>query len=387
MSLATHSVCMELCPRTPDRVAPAMPSVLEHTEIPTAPMGSPCVARSCGTPSRQLPMKSPASGNAPLTGRSTRRASAGGVATPLRASRRHSFAGLPEELNAPTPRALILCDCGHCPMCLAVSETIYGVHRTVAIATSPRKCEQVRLGDLASPGPSSPGQSPLECAIPEALPSVELVQEIPVCRDMFTSACLPCDGVRDPRKQRQQVLLPFLVIPTSTSCANMGKVDDPRIGQQPVVSGSELLPESMPLLNLNSITSGHCQGSASLHPVDPRRRRRRLAKDLGPERLSMATPCKRRLSPAQEPELELEQAIMPGLAVQRQPPAAPKCPRSPTHPASCRARRYRSPTPGPACSRPQSKGSRYRSPTPGPSRCKQSDASGYANSSMRGISP
>jgi len=315
-----------------------------------------------------MPMKSPTSGKPPSC--ASLATSVRGVATPLRASRRYASTAAQEELGAPTPRALKLCDCGHCSTCAMSSAAIHGIHEIEVTASSTgtvsngifAECKPLKLSDLACPSPSSPGQSPSDFAIPDGMPDLELVEEMPIHGVMQTSAHVLREAFLDPRRQ-QQVLLPLFVIPVSTSStdahefASMGKASDPRIRLLPAASEEGARCKAVPVPNAFEPKQGsfllpsssdprrHCKelGSSS----DPRRlgfpRTKRLAKELGSckKPLRTATPCKRQLSPTSM------------LAPQ-------KFPRSPSDPASCPARRYRSPTPGPEEFRPSSKGFRYR---------------------------
>lgn len=225
------------------------------------------------------------SANAPMTGRSaTGRRS---VATPLRTSRRASFPSAPQdELNGPTPRTLELCDCGHSPVCAVATVSILPMTSTAVIESSPRLCRPVELSDLASPGPSSPGQAPTECAVPDAALEGELVQEIPV---RGSGLCFSQgEHVHDPRMRHGRVPLPFIIIPTSTS------------------------------------STGGRAGSFT-EVADPRIRHQSLLAEAHAPRTSAR---KRPRSPTPIPE-------------------APQFPRSPGHVVSCRAGRYRSPTPVP----------------------------------------
>jgi len=239
MALVMHPEAAETCPRTPDRfnpfVALVMPEAVIAGASAVAPLGSPLLARLCGTPCRQFPLKSPASSNAPMTGCSGA-TPARGVATPVRSCRRRTFAAPQKEYSAPTPRALTLCDCGHCPACVPVGMTIINQgDQSAALSSFPAtKRGIICLSDLACPGPSSPGPSPsaFDDAL-QGLENMELVQEIPICATLpnFSQALNEC--VCDPRKRQRQVSLPVLVIPTSASCmevpaaAAMGKASDP----------------------------------------------------------------------------------------------------------------------------------------------------------------
>lgn len=301
MSLKMQQERKNFCPMTPDRVRTSdcgLDRFHGGGEFAAAPTGSPVCARSCYTPIRQLPLNTPASCNAPMTGCSgaSLATPARGVATPMRASRRCSVTAPTEEEEEPKaliPRALNLCDCGHCAACATEAST----QRSLA------RVKPMRLSDLAGPSPASPGQSPSEGDIPVAL-TLGAPEEILLCGSP--------GSVRDPRKRPRHLSLPLLVIPIGTACtepvASTQKVSDPRL---------------------------KC-----------------LENDLGAdaELLRTAAGCKRRRSSA----LML---------------APPQSPRSAAHAASCRTRRYRSPTPGPEHSQPCSRGSRYRyrSPTPVPS--------------------
>jgi len=311
------------CPTTPDRVRTsdcALELFREGGELAAAPRGSPVCARSCYTPIRQLPLHTPASCNAPMTGCSGASLATPlrGVATPMRASRRCSVtarAEEEEEPNAPLPRTLNLCGCGHCAECA----THAPAHSSLATL------KPLRLSELADPSPASPGQSPSEGDIPDALTlgasslrsRAGLTQEILLCGSS--------SSVRDPRKRQRYVSSPIVVIPTGTACvAEQSGVSSQKVG-------------------------------------DPR---------LLQKQLQTASCRKRRLSPA----LML---------------APPHPPRSATRAASCRTRRYRSPTPGPEHSKPCSRGSRerYRSPTPVPSCGKFSDLDGDQHSLIVDMSP
>lgn len=391
MSLGMHPQCLETCPRTPDRVAPVTQSMsLEHLEdegIAAVSNLSSRLSFRCDTPSRQMPMMSPPSARMPMKSPTSGKPPSGashatsvrGVATPLRASRRYASTAAQEELDAPTPRALKLCDCGHCSTCAVASTTIHGIQEISVIASSAgtvsdrifAECKMLKLSDLACPRPSSPGQSPLDFAILAGMPDLELVKEVPIRGALRGSAhALREAFFPDPRRQQQQqVLSPLLIIPVSTSNteASVGKASDPRIRPFPSASKEDARSEAV----LVPGTSLPRQGGVLLPSSrDPRRKCRRLAKELGCYKtlLHTATPCKRRLSPS---------SVL----------APPLCPSSLSNSASCRARRYRSPTPGPEEVRPSSKGARYRSPTPEPSRCKRSDSAGYAHSTAIGATP
>lgn len=323
MSLKMQQEHKNFCPMTPDRVRTSDCGLeLFHGggEFAAAPTGSPVCARSCYTPIRQLPLNTPASCNAPMTGCSgaSLATPARGVATPMRASRRCSVTAPTEEEEEPKaliPRALNLCDCGHCAACATEAST----------QSSLARVKPMRLSDLAGPSPASPGQSPSEGDIPVALtlgassflPHAGLTQEILLCGSP--------SSVRDPRKRPRHVSLPILVIP---------------------------------IIPIGIACTDEEPGASTQKVSDPRLKY--FANDLGPdaELLRTAAGYKRRRSSA----LML---------------APPQSPRSAAHVASCRTRRYRSPTPGPEHSQPCSRGSRYRyrSPTPVPScdQCSEPD--------------
>jgi len=286
-------------PRTPDRVRPAMPLGVPEDfcvrEVAVGPPASPLHVHSCGTPSRQLPMKSPAL----LTGCSGA-TPARGIATPVRMSRRRDCVASQKEPSAPTPRALSLCDCGHCPACIAAGvnminhieqhvptdftsadidqfpavgatdgsdldlfgpvssplqrsgpytdpkfdkENMQARASNVNCSILTRLNKVISLSDLASPGPSCPCQSSpkfddTECGFED----MELVQEIPICDSLLSFDQVLSECVHEPRKRQPQVWLPVPEIPTSTSCTeaassdSMSKASDPRIPCQPLVS-------------------------------------------------------------------------------------------------------------------------------------------------------
>jgi len=337
------------CPMTPDRGAPEQ---THFRKVAAALAASPLLALRCSTPTQHIPMMSPAPMKSPSCfGTPARGTPSRGVATPVRSSRRCSFSviGSMEETHAPTPRALNLCDCGDCPACNSVSGNTCGaVYRPAAtIAKSPAGGMQLaRLGDLASAAPMSPGLTPPDCDIADAMEIDAPVLEIELrglaarrCRvlEIDISCCtqMSDESERDPRKRKETFSLPIL---------------DPRLRQQPAVPAATAIV----------LSQGYDAHLLSDHS-DPRRRRRRLpvVKDLAlpAALLHIPTPCKRALSPALTP-------------------VAPKCPRAPVS-GSCRTRRYRSPTPGPEHSRPSSRasGCRDRSLTPSPlERGKRSDS-------------
>lgn len=311
-----------------------------------APIGSPVCARSCYTPIRQLPLNTPASCNAPMTGCSGASLATPlrGVATPMRASRRCAVTAPTEEEdepNEPMPRTLNLCDCGHCAACATEGST-----QSKFLRGHP-----MRLSDLAGPSPASPGQSPSQEDIPDALTlgasslrsCAGPTQEIPLCGSPST--------VRDPRKRQRCVSLPLVVIPTRSACRAEQpdapqKVSDPRLFQKLVPTERGALPRTT-MLHHSPVSRGNCE----------------------PEPLQSAAPCKRRRSPA----MML---------------ASPQRFRSATQSASCSIRRYRSPTPVPQHSQLSSRGScdRYRSPTPVPSSREYSDQDGGKHSLIVGMS-
>jgi len=314
MSLTVHAEC----PMTPDRATPVKAStIVEH--FPVAPMGSP---GSCNTPGRQGgPMMSPA------TACSERATSARGVATPLRAGRTRRVSLAQEEEVQPLLLRFDAVACGAAP-----------------IAGSTFKSNPVFLSDFAVPGLSDlsgllHGGSPTEFAMPHAASHDNgTVQELHIGLSSSTHGFN--EIVRDPRK-RPQVSLPEVVVPLG-ACSSLR---DPRLGQRAVPSA---LPD-VPMFCASTVLPS--QGSAAPASCsDPRRLPRRRNLGDRTQALPAAKPCKRGLSP--------EVAL-----------TVPNCPRSPIQPASVRARRYRSPTPGPDEERvpPSSRGSRYRSPTPGPS--------------------
>lgn len=292
---------------TPDREASLCPVSCVSPQTFAAPMGSPICS---GTPVRGTPAK-----GTPAKGTPAR-----GVATPLRSTRRCSFATAPlEEHNVPTPRTLNLCD--------FACDATFGT-------------KSVTLEDLASPGPLTCGQSPADCDMSlsmhhaaEGSLEIPLLQEISSIKHsdesvLEVSMNMPLEGMHDPRKRRNVVSLPAV---------------DPRLRSQP-----------LPLFVAVPAKHGYQAAQSS---SDPRRRRRRLLPESSCiESLPQLTPCKRRLSPAASTEECL-------LTL----PATPKCARAP---GSCRSRRYRSPTPCPehAEERSISVRCRDRSLTPGPSR-------------------
>jgi len=301
-----------------------------------------------------MPMQSPTSSKAALTGCSGR-ASVRGVATPLRSSCKRASASKSkscQDLNAPTPRVLHWCDCGTCPSCLSEC-AIFGNER----ASSVMRDKVMELTDIASPGPSSPGPSAGDCLMPEQLCSGEVVPEIPMRTCITGLSQSSSDLANDPRI-RPSVFLPLLVIPVNEAAA--APRSDPRLGSRalPAVQLCSTVQDDS--VSHQSVPSQGSQASS-----DPRRRRRMVLK----EPIQAATPRKRPLSPS----------LMP---------PAPQCPRSPTHPASCRARRYRrSPTPCPD-NIPMSSGRgccRDRSPTPAPSGSKRTASRGYGHLLAGGI--
>lgn len=374
MSLSNHPQSRESCPTTPDHATPVKPMLLDSCHgdgVLAKSTFSLSLAHPCSTPKRQLPMMSPM--KSPLTGCSgaSLATSVRGVATPLRTSRRCASTMQQEEVHAPTPRTLILCDCGHCSACAVACGTSYGAQQTAVIASSPLQCRPLRLDDLASPSPTSPGLSPSQCDIPKVMQVWEPVQEIPVGRGLPSHSRTPNEAERDPRKQQhRQGSLPLVLIPMSKSClgsqmpASASEVSDPRVGRHAPGVATLVSTVFDPRQGTSSLPSGGHQDR------DPRRQRRRLAKELRPvTETCMTTPCKRPLSPT------LNEMSAPHVF-----------PRSPANSASCRARRYRSPTPGPERVRASSRGSRYRSPTPRPSGCKRSDSRHSAVASVRGMS-
>jgi len=365
MSLGMQQENKIFCPTTPDRVRTsdcALELFREGGELAAAPRGSPVCARSCYTPIRQLPLHTPASCNAPMTGCSGASLATPlrGVATPMRASRRCSVtarAEEEEEPNAPLPRTLNLCGCGHCAEC-----TTHASAQSSLASVKP-----LRLSELADPSPASPGQSPSEGDIPDALTlgasslrsRAGLTQEILLCGSS--------SSVRDPRKRQRYVSSPIVVILTGTACVAeqsgvpTQKVSDPRLLQKPLPAATDAPVGVMLVPHTTMPRHGYTSTGQSELP----RRRKGVANDLGQdsEPLQTAACRKRRRSPA----------LM----------LAPPHPRkSATHAASCRTRRYRSPTPGPEHSKPCSRGSRerYRSPTPVPSCGKFSDLDGDQHS-------
>lgn len=334
-----HSGTQRAVPRTPDRKS-AVWQDLSVEECRGAAETTSLLNKiiSCSTPTQQLPMRSPMTGNAPGTGCSgaSRVTSARGVATPLRASRRRSTAVLQDEAHALTPRALCLCECGHCSACVCSSQAGFVAHPATAAASSLTRCEATRLSDLASPAASTPGLSPAGHHSPRLFSETDVaaVMEIPLGERDHSSA-QDLLKLADPR----QMFLPVRVIPLRvTEAEEIPHIaSDPRLRQPPTSLAFHVSDCATGSLVQSSVSR------LSSSPADPRRRRRRLAKS----KQNVAVPSKSAFS---------SMVTAP----------APKRLRSPMHSASCRKRRYRrSPTPG-LESIPSSKGARYRSPTPGP---------------------
>lgn len=240
----------EASPRTPDRIRPAVPldapEDVHVREVVVGPTASPLHVHSCGTPSRQLPMKSPA-----LTTGCSRTTPARGIATPVRSTRRRDCAVSQKEHSAPTPRALSLWD-----------EKV------------------ISLSDLASPGPSSPCQcSPEFNDTACGFEDMELVQEIPISDSLLSFDQVLSMCGHQLRNRQPEIWMPVPEIPTSTSYRgaassdSMSKASDPRMPRQPM-SSADAPCRAMQIVS-ESLT---CQGCFHQHAViahDPRKRRRR----------------------------------------------------------------------------------------------------------------
>jgi len=356
MSLGMQQENKIFCPTTPDRVRTsdcALELFREGGELAAAPRGSPVCARSCYTPIRQLPLHTPASCKAPMTGCSGASLATPlrGVATPMRASRRCSVtarAEEEEEPNAPLPRTLNLCGCGHCAEC--------ATHASAQ--SSLARVKPLRLSELADPSPASPGQSPSEGDIPDALTlgASSLRSRAGVTQELLL--CGSSSSVRDPRKRQRYASSRVVVIPTGFACVaeHSGvpsqKVGDPRLLQKPVLAAPDapvgvMLVPNTTMLRHDDTSRGNCE---------PHGRRKGVANDLGQDAEPLQTAASRKR--CRSPALMLAPAHLPRSATlrtrrYRSPTPGPEhsqaCSRGSQHAASCRTRRYRSPTPVPSC--------------------------------------